>query len=114
MQSWNLLEVPTPEGTRDPVVLDSVDQARAVLVRLEPGQELGEHQVKERAWLCVVEGSVQVEADGQTVDAQQGMLFTFAPNERHAVAARDGGRILLFLAPWPGDGHYRGDHRAAE
>ena len=29
-------------------------------------------------------------------------------DERRAVATDLGARILLFLAPWPGPGHYRG------
>ena len=31
---------------------------------------------------------------------------TFAPGERHAVSSDTGARVLLLLAPWPGDGHY--------
>jgi hypothetical protein len=33
----------------------------------------------------------------------------FDPEERHAVSSRDGARLLLLLAPWPGKGHYRDD-----
>jgi quercetin dioxygenase-like cupin family protein len=108
VQQWNLLELDAPAGTRDPIVLHS-DEARAVLIRLDPGQALDEHQVKERAWVSVVEGNVQVEAGGESVEAEPGTLFTFAPGERHAVASDRGARILLLLAPWPGEGHYRGD-----
>jgi quercetin dioxygenase-like cupin family protein len=114
MQSWNLLEIDAPDGTRDPVVLHSSDgESRAVLIRLAPGQELGQHQVKERAWVCVVEGRVRVEAAGEAHDAGPGMLFTFEPDETHAVRSDDGARILLLLAPWPGAGHYRGWQRSA-
>ena len=31
MQSWNLLELEMPEGSRSPIVLHSHDEARAVL-----------------------------------------------------------------------------------
>ena len=42
MQSWNLLEIETPDGSRSPVVLHSADaEARAVLIGLQPGQQLG-------------------------------------------------------------------------
>lgn len=112
MQSWNLLDIEAPEGTRDPVVLHS-DEARAVVIRLDPGQGLGEHQVKERAWISVVEGSVRIDAGDESIEVTPGMLVTFAPNERHAVRSEAGGRILLLLAPWPGDGHYRGEKRTA-
>ena len=108
MQSWNLLEIDTPDGTRDPVVLHSDDEARVVLIRLAPGQELGDHQVKEKAWIAVVEGRVLIGAGRETVDAGPGTLFRFDANERHSVSSDDGARILLLLAPWPGAGHYRG------
>ena len=113
MRSWNLLEIETPDGSRSPVVLQSRAEARAVLVALEPGQELGDHQVKEAALIAVVEGSVRVEAGGEAVDAAPGTLFSFEPNERHSVSSADGARILLVLAPWPGEGHYRGQEQAA-
>jgi quercetin dioxygenase-like cupin family protein len=113
VQSWNLLELDAPDGTRDPIVLQSHDEARAVLIRLDPGQELGEHQVKERAWLSVVEGRVRIEAGGESVDADAGTLFTFGPGERHAVRSDNGARILLLLAPWPGEGHFQPGERAS-
>lgn len=108
MQHWNLLEVDAPDGTRDPVVLHSENDARAVLIRIEPGQVMREHQVKERAWISVVDGTVHFEVAGETHRAGPGTLVMFDPDERHAVSAPDGGRILLLLAPWPGPGHYRG------
>ena len=108
MQSWNLREIPTPDGTRDPVVLLSENPARAVLIEIQPGQELGDHQVKEHAFLTVVEGEVTVEGGGEARQAATGTLVFFAPNERHAVRSAGGARILLVLAPWPGEGHYRG------
>ena len=109
MRSWNLSEIDTPGGSRSPVVLDSDESARAVLIVLEPGQELGDHEVKEHAFVLVVEGSLRVEAGSESLDAQPGMLFRFEPEERHSLSSADGARILLFLAPWPGPGHYRGD-----
>ena len=62
MQTWDLLSVHAPDGTRDPLVLHSDDGARAVLIVLQPGQSLGEHQVKENAWLTVLDGSVELTA----------------------------------------------------
>jgi len=109
VRSWNLTEIDVDGGSRSPVVLDSDEAARAVLIVLEPGQQLGDHQVKEHAFLLVLEGSADVEAGGESLAAGPGTLFTFEPDERRSVASRDGARILLFLAPWPGEGHYRGD-----
>ena len=90
------------------MVLDSDEAARAVLIGLDPGQELGDHQVKEHAFVLVVEGAVRVEAADGTLEATAGTLFTFEPDERRSVSTESGARILLFLAPWPGEGHYRG------
>jgi quercetin dioxygenase-like cupin family protein len=113
MEHWNLTQIEAPAGTRDPVVLRQDEGGRAILLALNAGQELGEHQVKEDAWLAVVEGSVRVTADGETVEGGVGALFRFDPNERHAVASDGGARVLLFLAPFPGAGHYRGHDEAA-
>lgn len=113
MDSWRLDTIETPDGTRSPVVLATLDGARAIVLRLEPGQELGEHEVRERAWLVVVEGSAEV-TDGSAAPlaAPSGTLITFAPGERHTVRSDSGARLLLLLAPWPGDGHFRDDVEA--
>ncbi|MDP8910537.1 MAG: cupin domain-containing protein [Actinomycetota bacterium] len=111
MRSWDLLEIDAPDGTRDPVVLHSED-ARAVLIRLAPGQSLREHEVKERSWITVVDGVVQFEADGESLEGGAGTLAMFDPQERHSVSSAEGARILLLLAPWPGDGHYRGEEKS--
>ncbi len=109
MQSWNLREIEAPGGTRSPVVLRSDEAARAVLIALEPGQELGDHQVKEYALVAVVDGSIRVLSGGETVEGGTGCLFSFDADERRSISTADGARILLVLAPWPGAGHYRGD-----
>ena len=48
------------------------------------------------------------------IPAQPGTLFTFEPDERRSVSTENGARILLFLAPWPGAGHYRGEEQATQ
>ena len=108
MESWRLPEIATPDGTRSPVVLMSEDEARAVLIGLDPGQRLGDHQVKEHAWLLVVDGAVRIASSDGEIEAPAGTLAHFEPDERHAVASDDGAKILLLLAPWPGAGHFRG------
>ena len=110
MQHWKLTEIETPAGSRSPAVLHSLDgESRIVLIGLDPGQELGEHQVKESAFLLVVDGGVHVEAGTESIDAGPGELFRFDPDERHSITSDGGARLMLVLAPWPGDGHYRGD-----
>jgi quercetin dioxygenase-like cupin family protein len=108
MESWRLPEIETPTGTRSPVVLKSEDEARAVLIGLDPGQELGDHQVKEHAWLFVVAGTVRIASADEEIEAPAGTLAHFEPDERHSVASDEGAKILLLLAPWPGEGHFRG------
>jgi quercetin dioxygenase-like cupin family protein len=108
---WNLLEIETPGGSRSPVILHSDDEARAVLVGLSAGQALGQHQVKEYAYIAVVDGRVTVETGAESVDAGPGTLFRFEPDERRSVSTREGARLLLLFAPWPGVGHYRGEEK---
>ena len=112
MRRWNLREIETPAGRRSPVVLHSGDEARAVLVTLEPGEELGVHQVKENAFVAPVEGTLRIETGGEAFDAGVGELVAFEPDERHSISSAEGARLLMFLAPWPGEGHYRGEELA--
>jgi quercetin dioxygenase-like cupin family protein len=111
MQIWMLPEIATPGGSRSPVVLRSEDEARAVLVGLDPGQRLGDHQVKEHAWIVVVDGSATFRTGDEEVEAPAGTLVRFEPDERHSVGTESGAKLLLLLAPWPGPGHYRGQEK---
>jgi quercetin dioxygenase-like cupin family protein len=112
VQSWNLLEIETPGGSRSPVVLRSDPSARAVLVALDPGQRLGDHQVKERALVSVIDGKVRVESGGEAIEGEAGSFFSFDADERRSISTDTGARILLVLAPWPGEGHYRGEEKS--
>jgi len=58
--------------------------------------------------VTVIEGEVEIEADGSSTRAGPGTMVRFKPDERRAVRSDDGARVLLLLAPWPGAGHYRG------
>ena len=113
MQTWDLLTVHAPNGTRDPLVLHSDEGARAVLIVLSQGQALGEHQVKENAWITVLDGKVEISSGGETVKAGVGTTARFDPDERHTLSSPDGARVLILLAPSPGAGHYRGNAPAA-
>jgi quercetin dioxygenase-like cupin family protein len=114
VRHWRLREVEMPHGTRSPVVLHSKEGAeRAVLIGLRAGGALGDHGVKESALLVVLDGSVRVEAGDESVEAGAGDLLHFDPDERRSVRSGGGARVLLLLAPWPGEGHYRGDRPPA-
>ncbi len=112
MQSWDLREIETPGGSRSPVVLRSDPGARAVLIALDPGQALGEHQVKEGALVSVIEGTVRVQSGGTTVNGEAGSFFFFDADERRSISSDTGARLLLVLSPWPGEGHYRGEQKS--
>jgi quercetin dioxygenase-like cupin family protein len=115
VQHWQLNDIETPGGSRSPVVLHSEDgESRVVLIVLEPGQEMGDHQVKEAALVLVVSGEARVVCGGEAIDARAGELFRFDPDERHSLssAGTGGARLLLTLAPWPAADHYAGEQRA--
>jgi quercetin dioxygenase-like cupin family protein len=104
VESWNLNEIDVEP--RQPRVLDSESEGRAIVINLPAGEQLQEHQVHERAWLLVTDGEIEVaDSDGQTVTGSTGWLAIFDPNERRMVTATSDARLLLVLSPWPGDGH---------
>jgi redox-sensitive bicupin YhaK (pirin superfamily) len=106
VQSWNLNELEVEP--HKPQVLESEAEGRAIVINLPAGEKLAEHQVHERAWLLVSEGEIEVaDSNGDTVDGGTGWLAIFDPNERREVTAKSDARLLLVLAPWPGDGHPR-------
>jgi redox-sensitive bicupin YhaK (pirin superfamily) len=102
MESWdiNALDVEPFK----PVVLDSEDEGRAIVIQLPAGERLQEHQVHERAWLVVVSGAIEVDGS-ESISGGPGLLAIFDPNERRSVLATEDARLLLLLSPWPGEGH---------
>jgi redox-sensitive bicupin YhaK (pirin superfamily) len=104
MKNWDLKTVDASGHV--PRILSSSSEARLVVLAIPAGERLQDHEVHERAWVVVVEGQIMVSAGSEEpVQGDPGMLFEFAPRERHEVLARTDARILLLLAPWPGDGH---------
>ena len=104
MESWDLSTIEVEP--HQPVVLDSEDEGRAIVINLPAGEKLSEHQVHERAWVLVVSGKVRIDLPGgESASGGPGLLAVFDPAERHEVSADEDARILLVLAPWPGDGH---------
>lgn len=119
MRRWNLLSLapssdklepraPGPDAPRVPTagrpkprVLFSHPECRAVVVDLGEGEEMGEHQVRERAVVEVVRGRVVIESADETAECDQGTLVTFDPGEQHSVRALTDARLMLLLAPWP-------------
>ena len=105
MRTWDTLGLEVE--AHKPRIVSTTDAARVLLLNLPAGERLQEHEVHERAYLVVVDGEVEVElpGGGETISGGPGLVATFAPHERHTVRATSDTRLLLVLAPWPGDGH---------
>jgi quercetin dioxygenase-like cupin family protein len=103
VQTWDTRSIDVQP--HQPQVLQSGDEGRTILINLPAGEELQDHQVHERAWIIVVDGDVEIEAAGETVKGAPGFLALTEPKERHEVRATSDARLLLVLAPWPGEGH---------
>jgi hypothetical protein len=104
MKTWDVRALEA--ASRAPRVLSSTPAARVVVLQLLAGQSLHDHEVHERAWLVVVTGEIAVKSPGDpTAEGGPGTVFEFAPQERREIFAACAARLLLFLAPWPGDGH---------
>lgn len=105
METWDVTSMDVVP--HQPEVLRSDEEARVIAINLPAGERLQEHQVHERAYLVVAEGEVEVEQDGRTETGGAGFLAHFQANERHEVRATSDARLVLILAPWPGEGHPR-------
>jgi quercetin dioxygenase-like cupin family protein len=104
MEHWDLRTLDVQP--HQPVILHSArGEARSIAISLPAGEELQEHQVHERAYLVVVDGEVEVGDSARSIVGRTGFAAVFDPAERHTVRARSDARLLLVLAPWPGDGH---------
>jgi redox-sensitive bicupin YhaK (pirin superfamily) len=103
METWDVRSLQIE--AHHPQVLRSDDETRAIAIHLPAGEELQSHQVHERTYLIVVDGEIEILSDGGTVSGGSGLLGHFAPNERRTIRAVNDARILLVLAPWPGEGH---------
>ena len=88
-----------------PSIVSSTEAARVIVLHLPEGEELQQHEVHERAWVIVMEGEIEIESGEESIRGGPGLLAEFDPKEQHEVRANADSRLLLFLAPWPGDGH---------
>jgi quercetin dioxygenase-like cupin family protein len=103
METWDIASLGVQP--HQPEILRSDPEARVIAINLPAGEQLQEHQVHERAWVVVAAGEVEFEKDGAAVSGGAGFVAHFDPRERHVVRASSDSRVLLFLAPWPGEGH---------
>jgi quercetin dioxygenase-like cupin family protein len=88
-----------------PEVLHSDVEGRAIVINLPAGEELQEHRVHERSWLFVADGEIEFESANGTVKGSPGFLPHIDPLEDNEVRAVTEARLVMVLAPWPGEGH---------
>jgi quercetin dioxygenase-like cupin family protein len=113
MDTWDIRTLDVQP--HHPEVLRSDDgAARAIAIQLPAGEELQEHEVHEHAYLVVVDGEVELAEGGEARTVGPGTVAHWDPHERHEVRAVGNARLLLILAPWPGEGHpnLRNEHSA--
>ena len=108
MDSWDIRTLDVEP--HHPQVLRSDDDSRIIALNLPGGEEMQEHQVHERAFLLVADGQVEIVQGEETTDAGPGFVAYFEPRERREVRAKSDARIVLILAPWPGEGHPSTQH----
>lgn len=106
VERWHLPSIEA-DGKREPRVLFSRPDCRAVLIDLNAGDELRDHRLYEHAVVEIVSGRLGVTVGDQQVECDAGTLVTFVPGETRSVQALEPSRILLLLTPWPGEGHFR-------
>jgi quercetin dioxygenase-like cupin family protein len=105
MEHWELTSLDV-EPHKPKILHSTRGEARSIVLHVPAGEALTDHQVHERAHVVVIEGEVEIEDDGgESITGGAGLLAVFDPNERHEVRARSDARLLLVLAPWPGEGH---------
>jgi quercetin dioxygenase-like cupin family protein len=100
MEHWDLRTLAV-EPHQPKILHTARGEARSILINLPAGEELQEHQVHERSYVVVIDG--EVELGGQS--GGPGLVAVFDPNERHSAKAISDARLLIVLAPWPGNGH---------
>jgi len=91
---------------RHPQVLHSEDSQRTIAIALTTGEQLQEHQTRERAYVLVVVGRVAVaQPDGSTVTLGPGGGAIFEPGERRELTAEEDAKLVMLLTPWPAPDH---------
>ena len=105
MESWDIRSLDIE--VHKPKVLRTDAEARVIAINLPSGEALSDHQVHERAYVFVSDGTVEIQSASGSETAGPGTLAQFDPNERHEVRATEDARLVLMLAPWTGEGHSR-------
>ena len=84
------------------LIHDSPD-ARVVLFRIEPGQQVAEHKSTSTVLLTVISGAGIVSGAEGDRDVRAGDIISYAPNEPHGMKAKEHALVLAaVIAPRPG------------
>ena len=102
METWDIASLDVQP--HQPEVLHSEEEGRAIAINLPAGEEMQEHETHEHAYLVVAAGQVELEHEGETLNAGPGFLAHFEPHERREVRAKADTRLLLILTPYPAPG----------
>lgn len=94
MKSWDIKALDAKP--RMPHILSSSADARAIVLHLPEGERLQEHEVRERAWVVLVAGEVEITTAAGAVTGGPGLLVEFDPRERHEVLARSDAGFCCF------------------
>ena len=99
----NTAKAANPARPATNIAHDSAD-ARVVLFRIEPGQEIAVHTSTSSVVLVVLTGNgIVVGAEGER-DVRAGDIVAYAPEEPHGMRALDAQFVLAaVIAPRPGD-----------
>ncbi len=98
MDHWDIASLDVQP--HQPEVLRSDDETRIIAINLPAGEQLGDHETHERAYLAVADGEVEFEGEEGTKSGGRRFLAHFEPHERRAVRAKGDARVILILAPW--------------
>ena|SRR5215210_2004567 len=101
METWDIASLDVQPHS--PKVLASDDETRAIAINLPAGERLQDHQTRERAFLVVASGEIEIDGDGQSETGGPGFVAHFAPHERREVRASQDAKLVLILAPWPAE-----------
>jgi quercetin dioxygenase-like cupin family protein len=104
MEHWDLRTLDV-QPQHPQILHSSRGESRTIAITLRAGESLADHEVHERAHLVVIDGEVDLESGDGGARCGAGCAAIFDPQERHAVRAASDARLLLVLAPWPGEGH---------
>lgn len=96
-----LAEAPIPARGIHSQTVSNADGVELVLFAFAPGEQLSEHTSARPAIIHVLAGEADVTVDGVTRAARAGTWLRMAARAPHAIVARTGLVMALYLLPVP-------------